>query len=74
MATPTTASGPNGANIPPDDMPFTVEEIAARERVSERTVRNWCTGGLIPAYKAGRQWRIERHYRDALREGNTADL
>jgi excisionase family DNA binding protein len=55
-------------------MPFTVEEIAARERVSERTVRNWCTGGLIPAYKAGRQWRIERHYRDALREGNAAGL
>jgi excisionase family DNA binding protein len=51
-----------------DDRPFTVEEVAERERVSERTVRNWCMSGLVPAYKAGRQWRVERHYRQELRD------
>ena len=35
-----------------------VEEVAARLKVQERTVRDWILRGELPAYKLGKEWRI----------------
>lgn len=37
---------------------LTVDEAAARLRVSPRTMRKWAQTGVIGAWKAGRDWRI----------------
>ena len=37
---------------------LTTEEIAARLRVSDATVRRWCRNGELKAQRAGRQYRI----------------
>jgi excisionase family DNA binding protein len=37
-----------------------VEEVAARLRVQERTVRDWILRGELEAYKIGKEWRIRR--------------
>lgn len=36
----------------------TTRDVAARFGVTERTVRNWCARGRLPAYKVGGIWRI----------------
>lgn len=41
------------------EMPLTVAEVAASQRVTIRTVRRWIHAGQIPGtYRAGKQWRI----------------
>lgn len=36
----------------------TTRDVAVRYGVTERTVRNWCARGRLPAYKVGGIWRI----------------
>lgn len=36
----------------------TTHDVAVRYGVTERTVRNWCRRGRLPAYKTGGVWRI----------------
>ena len=42
------------------DPPYTVQEVAARLRLSTRCVTGRCKRGTIPAYKEGGVWRIPR--------------
>ena len=44
---------------------LTVKEVSDLLRVTERTVRRWCTDGTIRAIHPGRAWRIPR---EALEE------
>jgi len=37
---------------------YSLEEVAQRLGVSERTVRRWIKSGELPAYKPGREYRI----------------
>ncbi len=41
---------------------LTAEEVAELLSVSVDTVRNWCTRkkDTLPAFKIGREWRIEK--------------
>lgn len=36
----------------------TTHDVAVRYHVTERTVRNWCARGRLPAHKVGGVWRI----------------
>ncbi|MFL5629364.1 MAG: helix-turn-helix domain-containing protein [Ktedonobacteraceae bacterium] len=38
-----------------DDKMLTVEEIAERMRVNEKTVRSWITSGELPAFPVGKR-------------------
>ena len=51
-----------------DDPEFLkVEEVAARLKVQERTVRDWILRGELQAYKIGKGWRIRRdHFDEAM--------
>ena len=51
-----------------DDPEFLkVEEVAARLKVQERTVRDWILRGELEAYKIGKGWRIRRdHFDEAM--------
>ncbi len=51
-----------------DDPEFLkVEEVAARLKVQERTVRDWILRGELQAYKIGKEWRIRRdHFDEAM--------
>jgi excisionase family DNA binding protein len=40
--------------------------VAAEINVSTRTVRRMCERGELPAFKAGRQWRIRTDWRSHL--------
>jgi excisionase family DNA binding protein len=35
-----------------------VEEVAARLKLKEKTIRDWILRGELPAYKLGKEWRI----------------
>jgi excisionase family DNA binding protein len=37
-----------------------VEEVAARLKLKEKTIRDWILRGELPAYKLGKEWRIRR--------------
>jgi excisionase family DNA binding protein len=39
---------------------LTTKSAAAIAGVTERTIRNWCESGELPALKAGRKWQIPR--------------
>jgi excisionase family DNA binding protein len=54
---------------PVDDPEFlTVEEVAARLKVKDKTVRDWIGRGMLEAYKIGKEWRIRRDHFDAAME------
>ncbi len=38
-----------------DDKMLTVEEVAERMRVNEKTVRNWIASGELPAFPIGKR-------------------
>jgi putative molybdopterin biosynthesis protein len=40
------------------DEVFTPKEVAAKLKVSERTINEWLRNGKLKASKLGRQWRI----------------
>ena len=39
---------------------LTVQEVASFLKVSRSTVWRWCSQGKLPAFKAGRGWRVQR--------------
>ncbi len=39
---------------------LTVQEVAEYLKVSRTTVWRWCNKGKLPAFKAGRSWRVHR--------------
>jgi excisionase family DNA binding protein len=43
----------------PNDV-LTVAEVAAYLKLSQSTVWRQCVHGTLPAFRVGRQWRIER--------------
>jgi excisionase family DNA binding protein len=45
-----------------------VEEVAARLKVKEKTVRDWIGRGQLEAYKLGKEWRIRRDHLDQAME------
>ena len=45
---------------------LSLQEVAERFGVNERTVRRWITGGVLNAYKLGHQWRISQKDIDAF--------
>ena len=50
-------------NEDPADPEFlTVEEVAGRLKVKEKTVRDWIGRGELEAYKIGKEWRIRRDH------------
>ncbi len=38
-----------------DDKMLTIEEVAERMRVNEKTVRNWIASGELPAFPIGKR-------------------
>ena len=51
---------------PAEDEPeyLKVEEVAARLKLKEKTIRDWILRGELPAYKLGKEWRIRRDHFD----------
>ena len=52
---------------PSDPELLTVEEVAGRLKVKEKTVRDWIGRGDLEAYKIGKEWRIRRDHLDGHR-------
>jgi excisionase family DNA binding protein len=49
----------------PDEDPtelLTIEEVAGRLKVREKTVRDWIGRGELDAYKIGKEWRVRRDH------------
>ena len=46
---------------PVDATVLTVAEVAAYLKISPTTVWRHCAQGKLPAFRVGRQWRVERH-------------
>lgn len=44
----------------PEETMMTVNEVADYLKISPTTVWRHCSDGTIPAFRVGRQWRIER--------------
>ena len=42
------------------DQYYTIEEVAKMLRVAYLTVYRWIQSGKLPAYKAGKQYRIKK--------------
>lgn len=42
------------------DSILTIPEVARYLKVSRTTVWRWCNEGKLPAFKAGRGWRVHR--------------
>ena len=45
---------------------LTVQEIARELQVKVETVQEWCRSKKLPAYKIGREYRIERREYEAF--------
>lgn len=46
----------------------TVDDVAKSLVISPRTVTRMCLAGILPAYRVGRQWRIDqRRNRETVR-------
>jgi excisionase family DNA binding protein len=41
---------------------LTIEEVAGRLKVREKTVRDWIGRGELDAYKIGKEWRVRRDH------------
>jgi excisionase family DNA binding protein len=53
---------------PTDPEFLTVEDVAARLKVKEKTVRDWIARGMLEAYKIGKVWRIRKDHLDQAME------
>jgi len=53
-----------------EDVVLTVEETANYLKVSEVTIRRWCADGKLPAFKIGREWRINKSELDKMVQSN----
>lgn len=49
---------------------LTTKDIASELNVSDKTVRNWIDGGLLPAYKFGKEYRVERDDFEAFKNNS----
>lgn len=47
---------------------LSVQQVAELEDVNEKTIERLCRKGDLPAYRIGRQWRIEPDYRERLKK------
>ena len=57
------------AQTDPTDPEFlTVEDVAARLKVKEKTVRDWIARGMLEAYKIGKVWRIRKDHLEQAME------
>jgi excisionase family DNA binding protein len=45
---------------------LTVAEVAAYLKVSQPTARRWCARKKLPAFKIGREWRIDKKELDRV--------
>jgi excisionase family DNA binding protein len=45
---------------------LTIEEVAGRLKVREKTVREWIGRGELDAYKIGKEWRVRRDHLEPL--------
>lgn len=63
---------PNGDQIEPEYL--TVEEVAGRLKVKEKTVREWIARGMLEAYKIGKVWRIRSDHLDQAMEARRASV
>jgi excisionase family DNA binding protein len=57
----------SSATMTPDEDPaelLTIEEVAGRLKVREKTVRDWIGRGELDAYKIGKEWRVRRDHLD----------
>jgi len=50
----------------PNDQLLTVSQVAEELQVTPQTIRNWIDGGLLPAARIGRGFRIRREDVDEL--------
>ena len=41
---------------------LTIEEVAGRLKVREKTVRDWIGRGELDAYRIGKEWRVRRDH------------
>lgn len=57
---------PNADTAEPEYL--TVEEVAGRLKVKEKTVRDWIGRGMLEAYKIGKIWRIRSDHLDQAME------
>lgn len=48
------------------DTVLTVRETARLLKVSKATICRWCVEGKLPAFKIGRQWRINAQRLDEI--------
>ena len=63
------------APTPAQDEPeyLKVEQVAARLKLKEKTIRDWILRGELPAYKLGKEWRIRRDdFDQAMAERRTS--
>ena len=51
---------------PPNDQLLTVSQVAEQLQVTPQTIRNWIDGGVLPAARIGRGFRIRREDVDEL--------
>jgi excisionase family DNA binding protein len=61
---------PNGDPAQPEYL--SVEEVAGRLKVKEKTVRDWIARGILEAYKIGKVWRIRSDHLDQAMEARRA--
>lgn len=52
---------------------LTVDEVAAKLRVTPKTVRRWCAAGQLKALRAGRPWRITPADLDAFMQAQQGE-
>jgi excisionase family DNA binding protein len=50
----------------PNDQLLTVSQVAEQLQVTAQTIRNWIDGGVLPAARIGRGYRIRREHVDEL--------
>lgn len=50
---------------------YTVQEVAELLKTSKQQVRKMIRGGLLPAFKVGREWRITAEYIREFMSENT---
>jgi excisionase family DNA binding protein len=53
---------------PPAPQYLTVEEVAERLKVKDKTVREWIARGILEAYKVGKVLRIREDHLDQAME------
>jgi excisionase family DNA binding protein len=56
-----------------DEM-LTVAEVAAYLKVSQPTIRRWCARKKLPAFRIGREWRIDKKELDRVIQRLSLDV